>query len=55
MLFGLARSYDKLQALASELPAANYVPVEFDVTRPETFGKVVNGIAEKSEIFALVK
>jgi short-subunit dehydrogenase len=53
-VFGLARSYDKLQALAAELPAENYVPIEFDVTRPETFDKVVSNIAAKSEIFALV-
>jgi len=54
LVFGLARSYDKLQALAAELPSSNYVPVEFDVTHPETFNKVVNNIAEKSEIYALI-
>ena len=53
-VFGLARSYDKLQALAAALPAENYVPVEFDVTRPETFGEVVRNIAASDEIFGLV-
>ena len=54
LVFGLARSYDKLQALATELPAENYIPIEFDVTRPEKFSGVVSSIAAKGEIFALV-
>ena len=54
LVFGLARSYDKLQALAAELPAESYVPVEFDATRPETFDAVTGSIATKGEIFALV-
>jgi short-subunit dehydrogenase len=54
-VFGLARSYDKLQALAAELPAESYVPVEFDITRPDTFGAVVGNIAAASgNIFGLV-
>jgi len=53
-VFGLARSYDKLHALAAALPAENYVPVEFDVTRPETFGGIVRNIAASDEIFGLV-
>ncbi len=51
-VFGLARSYDKLKML--ELPAENYVPVKFDITRPETFGAIVNDIAAQGDIFGLV-
>jgi short-subunit dehydrogenase len=54
LVFGLARSYDSLKALATELPAGSYVPVEFDATRPEAFGAVMGNIAAKGEIFALV-
>jgi hypothetical protein len=50
----LARSYDKLKALALELPAKNYVPVEFDITRPKTFEVVINNIASQGDIFGLV-
>jgi len=53
-VFGLARSYGKLQELAAELPAENYVPVEFDITRPDTFGAAVGDIAARGEIFGLV-
>jgi short-subunit dehydrogenase len=53
-VFGLARSYDKLQELIAELPAENYVAVEFDITRPEKFGTVVGDIAARGEIFGLV-
>ncbi len=53
-VFGLARSYDKLQELTSELPAENYVAVKFDITRPESFGAVVSDIAARDEIFGLV-
>jgi short-subunit dehydrogenase len=52
-VYGLARSYDKLQRLAAELPAENYVPVEFDITKPDTFDSVINTIS-KDGIFALV-
>lgn len=52
-VFGLARSYDKLQRLAAELPAENYVPVEFDITKPETFDSIINLIT-KDGVFALV-
>lgn len=54
MVFGLARSYDKLQALATELPAGSYIPIEFDATRPEMFAAVIDNITTKGEIFALV-
>ena len=54
LVFGLARSYDRLQALASELPAGSYVSVEFDATKPETFAAVTGSISKKGEIFALV-
>jgi len=53
-VFGLARSYDKLQAVAAELPAESYVPIEFDVTRLEKFGAVVDDIAARGDIFGLV-
>ena len=53
-VFGLARSYDRLQELAAELPAENYVAVESDITRPESFGAVVGDIAARGEIFGLV-
>jgi short-subunit dehydrogenase len=53
-VFGLARSYDKLYALAAELPAESFVPVEFDITRPDTFGAVVGDIASRDDIFGLV-
>lgn len=53
-VFGLARSYDKLQELTSELPAENYVAVKFDITRPESFGAVVSDIAARGQIFGLV-
>jgi len=53
-VFGLARSYDKLKSLAAELAAENYVPVEFDVTRPDTFGAVVGEITARGDIFGLV-
>jgi short-subunit dehydrogenase len=53
-VFGLARSYDKLQAVAKEVPVESYVPLEFDITRPETFGPVVSDIASKGAIYGLV-
>jgi short-subunit dehydrogenase len=53
-VFGLARSYDKLQALAAELPSESYFPVEFDVTRPETFGAAISEISMRDDIFGLV-
>jgi short-subunit dehydrogenase len=53
-VYGLARSYDKLQAMAGEL--ANFVPVEFDVTKPDKFDKVLDPIiaSSPSGIFGLV-
>lgn len=53
-VFGLARSYNRLSELSQELPAGSYVPVEFDVTKPETFGPIVDRIAGKGQIFGLV-
>jgi NADP-dependent 3-hydroxy acid dehydrogenase YdfG len=53
-VFGLARSYNRLSELSQELPAGSYVPVEFDVTKPETFGPIVDRIAAKGQIFGLV-
>lgn len=48
-VFGLARSYDKLNEFTTELPKENYVPIKFDITRPETFGTVVSDIVAKSD------
>lgn len=53
-VFGLSRSYDKLQELIAELPAENYVAVEFDTTRPENFVTVLGDIPARGEIFGLV-
>jgi len=53
-VFGLARSYDKLKGLAKELPEESYVPVEFDITRPDTFSSVMASITAKGEIYGLV-
>ncbi len=53
-VFGLARRYNKLAELASELAPESFYPVEFDITRHENFGKVISGIAAKGQIFALV-
>jgi short-subunit dehydrogenase len=54
MVFGLARSHNKLQALAAELPPESYIPVEFDITRPDNFGAIVRDIAIRGDIFALI-
>ena len=53
-VFGLARSHDKLQELAKELPGEIYVPVEFDITHPDTFGSVIASIATRGDIYGLV-
>jgi short-subunit dehydrogenase len=54
-VFGLARSYDKLKMLATQLPAENYMRVKFDITRPETFATIVDTIvADAGGIFGLI-
>jgi short-subunit dehydrogenase len=50
-VYGLARSFDKLQEMARRL--ANFVPVEFDVARPDRFDKVLDPIIA-SGVFGLV-
>src|SRR5881397_603301 len=53
-VFGLARSLEKLKELAGDLTLGSFFPVEFDITRHDTFGETVKGIADKGPIFALV-
>jgi short-subunit dehydrogenase len=50
-VYGLARSFGKLQETAGEL--ANFVPVEFDVTKPNKFDQVLDPIVE-SGVYGLV-
>ena len=50
-VYGLARSYDRLQEMANDL--ANFVPVEFDVTKPDKFEELLDPIIA-SGIFGLV-
>ncbi|UVS70624.1 SDR family oxidoreductase [Nitrososphaera viennensis] len=52
-VYGLARSYDKLQEMAGELANFFFVPVEFDVTKPDKFDRVLDPII-KSGVFGLV-
>jgi short-subunit dehydrogenase len=54
LVFGLARSYDKLKELATELPPDSFLPVEFDITRHDAFGQTVKDIADRGPIFGLV-
>ena len=53
-VIGLARNYDKLQELAGQISSAMFFPIEFDVTKPETFERVISQIAVKGQIYALV-
>jgi len=62
-VFGLARRYDKLvvAALSPELSKENkkdhYIPIEFDITKPETFNDVLNNIISQTKgdtIYGLV-
>jgi short-subunit dehydrogenase len=53
-VFGLARNYGKLQELEQQMPSDMFLPIEFDVTKQETFGKVISEIATSGQIFALV-
>jgi NADP-dependent 3-hydroxy acid dehydrogenase YdfG len=49
-VFGLARRYDKLatilssEKLSKENKKELYIPIEFDITNPETFDDIVNNI-----------
>ena len=58
-VFGLARRYDKLaNILSSErLSKDLYIPIEFDITNPETFDDILNNIISKTKeniIYGLV-
>ncbi len=63
-VFGLARRYDKLVAISSKLLTSsrednrdNYIPMEFDITKPERFGSIINDISSKAKggtIYGLV-
>lgn len=66
-VFGLARSYDKLVSLFSasdRLPKINtksdenlFVPIECDITKPETFDSILNTIVSEAtgnNVFGLV-
>lgn len=52
-VFGLARSYDRLVELSASLPD-RFIPIEFDVTKPETFERIVRDISAKGEVYGLV-
>lgn len=52
-VFGLARSYDRLVELSASLPD-RFIPIEFDVTKPETFEKTVRDISSAGEVYGLV-
>ncbi|HVX02461.1 MAG TPA: SDR family oxidoreductase [Nitrososphaera sp.] len=51
-VYGLARSYARLSEIAGEL--ANFVPVEFDITKPDRFGQVLDPIIESGDFFGLI-
>lgn len=62
-VFGLARRYDKLVAISSKLlrcreyKGDSYIPMEFDITKPERFGSIINDILSKAKggtIYGLV-
>jgi short-subunit dehydrogenase len=50
-VYGLARSFDKLQELTEVLE--NFVPVEFDITKPEKFDHILYPIIS-SGVYGLV-
>jgi short-subunit dehydrogenase len=51
-VFGLARRYDKLANILSseKLSKDLYIPIEFDITNPETFDDILNDIISKTKI-----
>ena len=58
-VFGLARRYDKLANILSseKLSKDLYIPIEFDITNPETFDDILNDIISKTKentIYGLV-
>ena len=54
-VFGLARRYDMLTDISSKLSTENkngnyyYIPMQFDITKPERFSIVINDILSKSK------
>lgn len=60
-VFGLSRRYGDLTSLYAELPSVNkefqFVPLEFDITRPESFDGIIKDIFSKAKgntIYGLV-
>jgi len=60
-VFGLSRRYGNLTSLYAELPTVNkefqFVPLEFDITRPESFDGIIKDIFSKANgntIYGLV-
>ena len=49
-VFGLARNFAKLESVAAELPgnkSGNFVPMTFDLTKPETFEDTITNIVDR--------
>ena len=58
-VFGLARRYEKLATIlpSERLSKDLYIPIEFDITNPETFDDILNDIISKTKentIYGLV-
>ena len=64
-VFGLARRYDKLVTLFSSESASKenkkedlYIPIEFDITKPETFNDIldiiISSTADENTVYGLV-
>ena len=58
-VFGLARRYDKFANILSYegLSKDLFIPIEFDITNPETFDDILNSIISKTKentIYGLV-
>ncbi|HKU49037.1 MAG TPA: SDR family NAD(P)-dependent oxidoreductase, partial [Nitrososphaera sp.] len=53
-VYGLARNYSKLAKVGTQLPSDRYIPLEFDITMPETFDRIISEIARGGQIFGLV-
>jgi short-subunit dehydrogenase len=46
-VFGLARNFERLESISADLPSnlsGNFVPLQFDITRPETFDDIISSI-----------
>jgi short-subunit dehydrogenase len=53
-VYGVARSQDKLEELASELPIDRFIPVQLDITQYDALVATVKGIAARDNIYGLV-